>query len=105
MHLSTAIILMFVAGALVWAAVAGSVKHTIWSERISRDIMMGPETNIFEPRATVYGWPLGAVAKVYETPARIVVLRVSILIDLAVAIAILLSVWLVCEKWIQRRRS
>jgi|SRR5579862_107822 len=100
-HLSTAIVMMFVAGGLIWANVTKQPSRvTRWSELEKTDPMY----------LDAYGWPCVVKAIVifetsdgeldwYPMP-----LGWSIAIDVAVALLILFAVWSVCE-WLIRRRA
>jgi|SRR5579862_5858541 len=108
-HLSTAVVLMFAAGGLIWGNVTPNKL---------RDFTCGADYGI------EYGWPNGA----YKELRHVVVTQANnanpfnscdtllserrpeiewsfagITIDIAVAIAILFAVWFVCERWIAWR--
>jgi hypothetical protein len=81
-HLSTAVLLMLAAGAIVWA----NVKERPWGERF-----------------IIRGWPLdwmeywGMSGKDYSL--------LGIPCDIVVAALLLFAVWFVCEWWIRRRAA
>jgi len=92
MHLSTAILMMIVAGFLMWANVK---ERAEW---------FGPELQAY------YGWPRYAVRKdaffhdAYGARlARFFYGRNGITLDIAVALAILFALWYASERWIRRR--
>jgi|SRR5579862_60054 len=97
-HLSTAVVLMFVAGGIIWA----NVRLSIYG---------------------IYGWPWAAiwsdvpiwkrkpaitVATGVPFPSDMTFKNVydarAISVDVAVALAILFAVWFLCE-WLIRRRA
>jgi|SRR5579862_2975580 len=98
-HLSTAIVLMFVAGGLIWANVNGR-----------RILIGGP----FIGTEQNYGWP----CLITEPFTRYITERrdgtwdeslpdisySGVAVDLAVSVAILFAVWFTCE-WLIRRRA
>ncbi len=95
LHLSTAIVLMFAAGGIVWANV--SMRKAPW-----------PERRFFEH---LYGWPYDAL---YSTPYSFNDedagppthwIASGIIINALVAALILNVVWYVCEWWIARRQT
>ncbi|HLX62573.1 MAG TPA: hypothetical protein VKX17_14950 [Planctomycetota bacterium] len=95
-HLSTAIVLMFVAGGLIWLNVL---------ERSAGMFLSGPHI-IF---AKDCGWPCFAWTKVIEYfPLQSRVCRpsyIGICINLVVALAILFAVYFLCESLIRRRAA
>ena len=95
-HLSTAMVMMLVAGALIWANITARLG-----------LVEGKKGR--EWFVVSYGWPLGAVHRVAfwyedneEYPPRIWV--PGVVVDIAVALAILFAVWFFCE-WLIRRRA
>ena len=82
-HLSTAIVLMFVAGMLIWANIR---------ERYSRMLEEAPYAGICK------GWPCPREWKSYGD--GIYVSATGGIINIAFAIGILCAVWFVCERLI-----
>lgn len=95
-HLSTAIVMMFVAGGLTWANVRESKFDLLF------------EAGLITVVATRRGWPYwffseDAVVSTMER-ARIIY-WVPAVVDLLVAILVLFAVLFVCECWIRRRAA
>jgi hypothetical protein len=94
-HLSTAIVMMFVAGGLIW--VNTRITHT---EEITA--WEAPYGAVASVRSNDQGWPLsfrqpheGAYSNWFYN---------SLVIDALVAISVFFAVWLPCE-WLIRRRA
>ena len=123
MHLSTAVVLMIVAGCLVWANVQ---KRTPYDQSLVEylkgfviedaplEMFANPakSPNPFNYWDEGYGWPKVA----YYLPAFLswnmdyvpksqpYQISYSVMfLDIAIAILILFGVWFVCEWWIARR--
>lgn len=97
-HLSTAVLLTFVAGALIWAN-ALPVNETSRLEHMA----------FYSSDA--YGWPWPALVYTHEiADGKSVyegidaVNKMQLAGDVFVAIAILSAVWFVSEWWVQRRQ-
>ncbi|HLX60931.1 MAG TPA: hypothetical protein VKX17_06575 [Planctomycetota bacterium] len=101
-HLSTAVLLMFAAGGLIWFNVTPRI--------VNRDAGWCTYSE------KVYGWPYHARSQVFEYKStsvmhpfddtlrfRVRISEAAIASDLAVALAILFVVWFVCERWIAWR--
>jgi hypothetical protein len=93
-HLSTAIVMMFVAGGLIWANV-----------RINngKRLYFG-EPTLGGSRIYFYGWPTDGLIGSSIQQQDTVYLYGGISIDLIVAVTILFAVWFLCE-WLIRRRA
>lgn len=98
-HLSTAVVLMFAAGGMMWLNVTGhkTLKPDLWLENYFVEI-------------TDFGFPL--VAKSHYSRPEIYFVRESdywnekeVVIDALFALAILFAVWFICEWWIRRGES
>lgn len=122
-HLSTAIVLMFVAGALIWA----NVTPTIFTKEFT---LKDTGTNIAFTKVT-YGWPstvfghaqIGNGVIPEMTQNDINMLNVSYepkltleflnpyssyshaALNLLIALLLLLATWYLCEKWISYRAA
>jgi hypothetical protein len=108
-HLSTAIVMMFVAGGIIWANVRDSLtlsEHEHWKRY--RDSQMEFGGKFYWTRNSEHGWPFTVVIVSesnykpdprYERPYYLMAA-----VDLAVALAILFAVWFLCE-WLARRRA
>ena len=83
-HLSTAIVMMFVAGALIWANTRNQVDDANFKE-------------------FVVGWPNHAVIKIVQNENAGIYYR-NIIIDLWIAFTILYFSYRFCE-WLIRRRA
>lgn len=105
-HLSTAIILMFAAGGMIWANVT------------VRTYVQAPPVNdpSYKREVKYFGWPCPAIRKEdrdidmphrHGEPASIVCGDSSpgfgLPIDVVVALSLLAAVWYVCERWIAWR--
>ena len=125
-HLSTAIILMFVAGGLIWA----NVIRGRWEEASAVAIRWPPPRSVGETefrlslnedqfwhyKRAVYGWPFKAMeismfvlvdedGKTYEMSFAKADWRArGVIANALVALAILFATWYICE-WLIRRRS
>jgi len=83
-HLSTAVVLMFAAGGMIWLNV----------------------TDRWQGFHSLYGWPLVAMEAWHSTildGTQRNLLIGSIALDALTALAILFAVWFVCERWIAWR--
>ena len=101
-HLTTAIVLMFVAGALIWA-------------NVTEQVVQVTKFNYIQTLATEYGWPFKAFridelrwlfaqsAKEHSSECYMPAYLMGAL-DLFIALLSLFSVWYACE-WLIRRRS
>lgn len=101
LHLSTAIVLMFVAGGLIWANTQTRIIKFIF------------RNGTFEFLA--YGWPCIAAGKYSNKDTGILrgikfgdedgkLSHLNLFIDIGAALLILLTTWLVCE-WLIRHRA
>ncbi|HLX60475.1 MAG TPA: hypothetical protein VKX17_04245 [Planctomycetota bacterium] len=96
-HLSTALVLMFVAGTLIWANVLDPREEYLGKGVYHR----------------TYGWPWDAVVVrsiqgifMKRAPSSdFEISKVGIAINLAGGIAILFVAWLVCERWVRWRTT
>ena len=90
-HLSTAIVMMFVAGGLMWANASPVDSVPIYHRY---------------PGAVDYGWPQTAVCidRLLVDQQWFERVQWGIVTDIAVACALLFSVWFFCE-WLIRRRA
>ncbi|MEI6231558.1 MAG: hypothetical protein WCT04_00795 [Planctomycetota bacterium] len=102
LHLSTAVILMFTAGGIIWANCVGRQEDDIryWdtAPRISE---------------LQYGWPWPIIEIISYTPPVPAALQnkspaidhfiTNVILNLIVALVILTVVWQVCEGWIRYR--
>ena len=100
-HLSTAIVLMFAAGGLIWANVEGELEYGICNMGLCvNEIKFGcpirslTETQFFEQTADVYN-PTITYSPDY----------MYISIDFSIALVILFVIWFVCEWWIGHRAA
>ncbi|HLX64371.1 MAG TPA: hypothetical protein VKX17_24065 [Planctomycetota bacterium] len=107
-HLSTAIVLMFVAGGLMWANIScyGFYEH----------FPQGRELEYMHYRRRIYGFPLPAVdawqdmekyhgrSDVTFVPNRYSCIPVFIAVDVLTCATILTATWLFCE-WLIRCRA
>ena len=103
-HLSTAVILMFTAGVVMWANFQPSAG--------ANSYMTDGNFRIF---TSCYGWPWWLFFKSYLNPTyksgKSVLLYEwyyslsHALADLLVALAILTAAWWVCEWWIRFRKA
>ena len=107
-HLSTAIALMFVAGALIWANIPGP-------ESIVQADRMGRPRDVYYHLRTC-GWPLSAtyIAKYTWGPNADVfsggrypdsIPPQTIIVNVAVGLATLFAVWFLCEHLIRCRAA
>ena len=106
-HLSTAIVLMFVAGGLIWA----NVRECVETRNVYDSLGVHPAIKFYS-----HGWPLPITYTVEgERRWRInhyvrsygrfhLELYVAIPVDLLTAIGISYSTWFLCE-WLIRRRA
>jgi len=105
-HLSTAIVLMFVAGALIWANVRAS-STPVYVE-FPYKICPNPdgfggwieEIRVRKIQSNQFGWPLPTVKGTLEQYWN----RTNIAMNVLVALTILFAVWFVLE-WLIRRRA
>jgi hypothetical protein len=97
-HLSTAIVMMFVAGGIIWA------------NRIPRiEKVFNPFTGgMMSVEMWCYGWPIESYGEIVDSTTQLHLRTVgslmSVAFDLTVAICILLAVYIVCE-WLIRLRA
>jgi hypothetical protein len=108
-HLSTAVILMFVAGGIISLNVRSSSKMTYVEEsyQICPTVVKNadgtyylvPENRVRHVLVTPHGWPLKAENKTLERYWN----RTNIAINVIVALAILSLAGFICEWWIRRR--
>ena len=114
-HLSTAIVMMFVAGGLMWA--------NIHATRLRLDRIEKVETDNVELKGADYqyevwgnGWPAAFHQRfddiyIFKTKPNFVQSSTHytsysmVVLDLAVALLIHFSVWFGCEWWVQRKRN
>jgi hypothetical protein len=89
-HLSTAVVLMFAAGGLMWANIR-PWWYLQYSDYYRSEISI-----------KAWGWP-GALAIANE--GRTEIQRSMIFFNLAAALMILLTVWFICEWRIRRKRT
>ena len=107
-HLSTAIVMMFAAGALIWANV-----------RTEKERYDALSIALFQPTSEyngyeLYGWPIKAIRYrkgresvtgfIDERPVAIHTNYSRVLLDTLIALGILFPTWFVCE-WLIRRRA
>src|SRR5579862_7759084 len=107
-HLSTAIVLMFVAGVLIWANTREHTRSADYTEE-------GP-TNYLHVIIKAYGWPFEykSVYTSFDTmdavgrPSSVTeyggLLNGDTIIDGMVGLLIIFAVWFLCE-WLIRRRT
>jgi hypothetical protein len=115
MHLSTAMVLMFTAGGLLWANMNERNGFEVEEARFRPLYLVDlDEVSPLELHYNVYGWPFTAMRYGYIRPdGRSVKVEGShyrpvyskAAIDLAVAMVILFVVWYVSEWWIRRRAN
>src|SRR5437762_2765563 len=99
-QLSTAVVLMLVAGVLVWA----NVREREALLKYPDGTVAPANGPFFEVRD--YGWPFVAYRKMhFFTETWYLHLGPSVLYDALIALAILLVVWQVCEWRIRRREQ
>jgi hypothetical protein len=111
-HLSTAVALMFVAGALIWANTSWRrVENRFWSGNVTIN------SGAYDAVVHGYGWPFDALDKpayvrINENDRAVDVelserrwRGVPIAIDMGAAAAILFASWFVCEKFSQKPRT
>jgi hypothetical protein len=90
-HLSTAILLMFVVGALIWANVIDRRLDTSW-----RNAQGYPRKD-----PELYnGWPLDVLRQFSDS--RVNLLHAAI--DIVIGFILLAAIWLICE-WLIRRST
>ena len=102
-HLSTAIVMMFVAGVLIWANVR--VRNANWQSQAFRYARV---------EIVVHGWPWDAYIKFVQLKSENRMIHdtygdglniVNALFNLMVSIAILFMAWFVSESLIRRRAA
>jgi len=93
--LSTAVVLMFVAGGLLWA------NTRVDRSREVAGYQHSAKDKPFQARIVDYGWPFQSFTQykpvVGEKAAGHETIQPKIVLNLAIALAILYVVWLVCE--------
>jgi len=118
-HLSTAVVMMFVAGGIIWAnirptksryAVQSIQTGKIWFNEFDSSDVRGDVRNVFP----AYGWPFTAVQSLafdegisqnYDYSAQSYYTNYTkAALDLALSFMILFVVWFLCE-WLIRRRA
>jgi|SRR5579862_5517134 len=106
-HLSTAIVMMFVAGGLIWANFDRRVYHEKYGMTVN-DWGLAFER---EQNTTVieYGYPCTAVWLIINDDGHSphdwsILSKWRASIDAIIALMILLAVWFICE-WLIRRRA
>src|SRR5579862_22503 len=115
-HLSTAIVLMFVAGALIWANV--NEREYVFETDDAEFYRVGDVIYWFEIQHAEHGWPFYAVQRRIKFPAlkndktvdrgEVVpsIWRTGpIIYNALIALAILDAVWFLCEWQIRRRAA
>lgn len=128
MHLSTAVVMMFVAGILIWAnsrRIEDTFESYIEAPYDFKDVptnevvinfqKAGRNSMITGLSRRSFGWPV-LTAKKYQnlrielksvtdlsTPYPTKYFKDGIVIDICVALGILFAVWFVSEWWISRR--
>jgi hypothetical protein len=107
-HLSTAIVMMFVAGALIWANTKWIIIKVGESLVDRTQITPWLEVEGYNT-VTLYGWPLPAYAKVYWVGGigsyeNSKIGYTYVTIDVVIAVIGLTAVWFLCE-WLIRRRA
>ena len=110
-HLSTAIVFMFVAGGLMWMNFSPKQIMVFRSGNPSLKLNADGQQvrNVIRvPYWQEYGWPMLAHGREYEysmgKPYRedIFWIQQGLIVDSSVAIAILFAVWFTCELLIRR---
>jgi len=107
-HVSTAIVMMFVAGGLIWANVRGTVSDF--------DDVIEIHTGETEHEIiTEFGWPcnaLTAISLTFSRGEKLVGVAAQdnwtfthAAADVFAALAILFAVWFICEWFIRRRAA
>lgn len=111
-HLSTAIVLMFAAGGLMWANLIPRIATVVY-----RFELHGESGFVAPVESKEYGWPFVHFLS-YENDEHVFHLgdwegflaksnlgtrKAGLIYDIVIAFAILFSVWLACEWWIRRR--
>ena len=93
-HLSTAIVMMFVAGALMWANAPGRRYDSVpgWPFPVEKT-GNGPFDEIARG---VMGMPEFIYSRLFE---------ISIVLDAMIGLSILFAVWFICERLIRRRAA
>ena len=121
-HLSTAIMLMFVAGLLLWANLRHRTESVVleWQRLPVEETS---ETLFGDPIYDLFGWPYNAASQLIGTklPTKHVILRSAdvlkysipnqlhfekskVALNASVGLLICIFVWQVSEVWIMRRR-
>jgi len=111
-HLSTAVVMMFVAGGIIWANFTNTPRFsTDGSRDDSKHFNIGEWQYSINQR---FGWPMTAVERGYISEAMYKnrnfsddayeVLRLMAALDALVALILLALVWFLCE-WLIRRRA
>jgi len=106
-HLSTAVVLMFAAAVLL--------ALNLVPERSPRNFRAAADSQIVTKKVSFYGWPTrvnayaGAMRNDDQSPwtyveSTHVWVAEAIFGDAALALAILVGVWVACEWWIRARR-
>ncbi|HLX61296.1 MAG TPA: hypothetical protein VKX17_08455 [Planctomycetota bacterium] len=112
-HLSTAVVLMFAAGGIIWGNVREGKRYYI-RHRVTTSFVHdnGSDDNQSREYYSMYGWPFVAFetnwfVKQRDPGGRVTdsYLKhwVSASLNLIIALAILFAVWFVCETWIAWR--
>ena len=128
LHLSTAIILMFAAGALTWLNISGrrvDSMGAIWypigfpmhGDEMTESQFLATKPNRFwhGSRETQHGWPFIAAQRKTEVvvntegqttiskPTQLEWHRSAIIENIAAGLLILLAVWFLCEQFLFSR--
>ncbi|HLX60254.1 MAG TPA: hypothetical protein VKX17_03120 [Planctomycetota bacterium] len=112
-HLSTAVVLMFVAGALIWANIGPRPRKSSYTFHFANPYRESELIHV----GKVYGWPYDAIyrneidyhkfdVEPELTPANVPYTQTDppmFLLDLAIAPVILFATWFACERWIAWR--
>jgi hypothetical protein len=98
-HLSTAIVLMFVAGFFIWANVNAFVVT-----KVVRTQLEFSETRIGWPYSLTYEQKVNGAVLPVPWEVLWIPLIIVLLVDALIALGSLLVVWFLCE-WLIRRRA
>ena len=91
-HLSTAVMMMFVAAALLWLNLASGVKKV--------QVGGAPDEWYIHKR---YGWPFRVVEIGWDNESGFDLL--SFMLNLTIALGLLAAFWFACELHIRRRNK